>query len=37
MGGDTAEIELKGRPAVILMSGFAGVLVRLPSLVNWPA
>ena len=24
MGGDTAEIELKGRPAVILMSGFQG-------------
>ena len=24
MGGDTAEIELKGRPAVILMSGLQG-------------
>ena len=37
MGGDTAEIELKGRPAVILMSGlqgsgkttFSGKLVRM--------
>ena len=35
MGGETAEINIDARPAVILMSGFAKVRVRPPSPVSW--
>ena len=35
MGGETAELVLEGRPAVILMSGLQ-VPVRLLSPVSWP-
>ena len=35
MGGETAELVLEGRPAVILMSGLQGS-GKILSPVNWP-